>query len=216
MGWVLSVTPRPRFIPGERTPGPVGLEIGWAPQPVSRQRLDEKSSSLWGGSNPDRPVVQSVLKPCIDWATRLPIRTMATTTKIHRFTNAKCAYMHFEYSFCDGNSFLHWGNVRMDIRLGDYLTDVYLKGLVVFWENQALSWPTCWPWATQCARWYTITHRPPQRPRVLRLWLRSFGRWDRGFESCSSDGCLSSSLNHHHPLVVLSSTLYSLVTEKSS
>jgi hypothetical protein len=40
---VVSVTPRPRFTPGERTPVPIGQEDGWAPDSVWTQRLEEKS-----------------------------------------------------------------------------------------------------------------------------------------------------------------------------
>jgi hypothetical protein len=29
-----SITPRPRFTPGERTPVPIVQEAGWAPDPV--------------------------------------------------------------------------------------------------------------------------------------------------------------------------------------
>jgi hypothetical protein len=42
-GWVVSVTPRPRFTPGERTPVPIVQEVGWALEPVWTQRLQEKS-----------------------------------------------------------------------------------------------------------------------------------------------------------------------------
>jgi hypothetical protein len=45
MGWVVSVTPRPRFPPGKRTPVPIGQEAGWAPEPVWTQKLEEKSSA---------------------------------------------------------------------------------------------------------------------------------------------------------------------------
>jgi hypothetical protein len=60
---VVSVTPRPRFRPGERTP-PVTIvqEAGWAPEPVWTQRLEEKSFRLCRGSNLDHPVVQSVAR----------------------------------------------------------------------------------------------------------------------------------------------------------
>jgi hypothetical protein len=32
---------------------------------------------------------------------------------------------------------LRWGNVSIDIRIGDNLTDVYLKEFIVIWEKQA-------------------------------------------------------------------------------
>jgi precorrin-4 methylase len=40
--WVDSVTPRPRFTPGERAPPvPTVQEAGWAPEPVWMQRLED-------------------------------------------------------------------------------------------------------------------------------------------------------------------------------
>jgi hypothetical protein len=56
MGWVVSVTPRPLFIPGKRTPLPIVQEAGWAPEPVWTQRFEEKSFRLCRGSNLDRPI----------------------------------------------------------------------------------------------------------------------------------------------------------------
>jgi hypothetical protein len=42
-GWVISVTPRPRFSPAERTPPvPIVQEAWWVPEPVWTQRLEEK------------------------------------------------------------------------------------------------------------------------------------------------------------------------------
>jgi hypothetical protein len=35
---------------------------------------------------------------------------------------------------------LDWGNMSIDIRIGDNLTDVYLKECNVIWEKQSLSW----------------------------------------------------------------------------
>jgi hypothetical protein len=71
-GWVVSVTPLPRFIPGERTSVPIVQEAGWAPEPVWTQRIEEKSFHLCRGSNLDRPVVQSVARHYTDWATPAP------------------------------------------------------------------------------------------------------------------------------------------------
>jgi hypothetical protein len=42
-GWVVSVTPRPRFTPGKGPPVPIVQEAGWVPEPVWTQRLKEKS-----------------------------------------------------------------------------------------------------------------------------------------------------------------------------
>jgi hypothetical protein len=71
MGWVVTVTPRPRFTPGERTPVLIGQETGWASEPVWIQRQEEKSFRLCRGSNLFGPVVQSVARHCTEWATRL-------------------------------------------------------------------------------------------------------------------------------------------------
>jgi hypothetical protein len=46
--------------PGKGPPVPTGQESGWVPEPVWKKRLEENSSCLCRGSNPDRPVVQSV------------------------------------------------------------------------------------------------------------------------------------------------------------
>jgi hypothetical protein len=79
MGWVVSVRPRPRFTPRERTPPlPIGQEAGWAPEPVWTQRLEEKSSCLCRRSNLDRPVVQSVARHYTDWATPAPKKFILT------------------------------------------------------------------------------------------------------------------------------------------
>jgi hypothetical protein len=58
--WVSgTVTPLPRFTPGERTPVPTGQEAGWALEPAWTQKLQEKSSCPCRESNLDRLVVQS-------------------------------------------------------------------------------------------------------------------------------------------------------------
>jgi hypothetical protein len=75
MGWMISVTPRPRFTPGERAPGThrIGSWMG------SRAGLDTeaigKIRCLCRGSNPDRPDVQSVVRHHTAWAT--PALTVA-------------------------------------------------------------------------------------------------------------------------------------------
>jgi hypothetical protein len=57
-GWVVNITPRPRFTPGEEPTVPIGQEAGWDPEPVWTQRQEEKSSASVGDQN---PVVQSVV-----------------------------------------------------------------------------------------------------------------------------------------------------------
>jgi hypothetical protein len=50
------------LLSGKGTAFPIGQEAGWAPEPVWTQRLEEKSSCLYRGSNLDRPVVQTFLE----------------------------------------------------------------------------------------------------------------------------------------------------------
>jgi hypothetical protein len=61
-GWVVSVTPRPRFSPGERNPG-THCTGGWV---GPRAGLDTEATGkilcLCRGSNLDRPVVQPVAR----------------------------------------------------------------------------------------------------------------------------------------------------------
>jgi hypothetical protein len=58
--------------PGKGPPVTIVQEAGWAPEPVWTQSLQEKSFRLCRGSNPDRPVVQSVVRHYTAWANRLP------------------------------------------------------------------------------------------------------------------------------------------------
>jgi hypothetical protein len=57
---------QPRFTPGKGPPVPIGQEARLTPEPVWTQRLEGKSSCLCLGSNPNRPVVQSVVRHCTD------------------------------------------------------------------------------------------------------------------------------------------------------
>jgi hypothetical protein len=51
-GWVVSITPRPRFTLWERTPGTHCTGAGWAPEPVWTQRLGEKNPLPLSGIEP--------------------------------------------------------------------------------------------------------------------------------------------------------------------
>jgi hypothetical protein len=73
MGWVVSVTPRPRSTPGERISVSTVQEAGWAPEPVWTRRLQKEISFLCRRSDLDRPVVQPVARHYTDWATRLTV-----------------------------------------------------------------------------------------------------------------------------------------------
>jgi hypothetical protein len=58
----VSVNPGRALLPGKGPPVPIVQEAGWASEPVWTQRLGEKFFRLCRGSNPDHPVVQSVVK----------------------------------------------------------------------------------------------------------------------------------------------------------
>jgi hypothetical protein len=67
-GWVVSVTPRPRFSPGERTPG-AHCTGGWVgPRAGLDTEARENSFRICRESNLDRPVVQSVARHYADSA----------------------------------------------------------------------------------------------------------------------------------------------------
>jgi hypothetical protein len=48
--------------PGKGPPVLIVQEAGWAPEPVWTQRLEQKILCPCRGSNPDRPVVQPVVR----------------------------------------------------------------------------------------------------------------------------------------------------------
>jgi hypothetical protein len=56
---------------GKGPPVPIEQEAGWAPEPVWTQRIEEKSFAP-PGSNPDRPVVQPVVRHYTAWANPAP------------------------------------------------------------------------------------------------------------------------------------------------
>jgi hypothetical protein len=85
MGWVVSVTLRPRFSPGERTPVPIVQEAGWTLEPVWIQKLEEKSFRLCRGSNLDRSVIQPIARDYTDWAT--PPHSLLTSHQIFPLAN---------------------------------------------------------------------------------------------------------------------------------
>jgi hypothetical protein len=69
--------------PGKGLPVPIGQETGWAPEPVSTQRLEEKSSA----SVRDRsPIVQSIIRHCTTSATAAPVRNMHHLITFQEFT----------------------------------------------------------------------------------------------------------------------------------
>jgi hypothetical protein len=71
---VVSITPRPRFTPGERTPG-THCTGGWV-GPRAGLDTEDRGKSLCPrrGSNPDRPVVQPVVRHYTAWANPAPLK----------------------------------------------------------------------------------------------------------------------------------------------
>jgi hypothetical protein len=79
--WVVSITPRPHFYPrGKDPPVPTGQEAGWAPEPVWTQKAREKILCPHRGSNPDRPVIQPVVRHYTAWTNPAPC-AISTTWK---------------------------------------------------------------------------------------------------------------------------------------
>jgi hypothetical protein len=68
-GWVVSVTPRPRFTPGERSPGTHWIG-GWVdPRAALDVGAKRKVLCPCRGSNLDHPIVQPVVRHYTAWAT---------------------------------------------------------------------------------------------------------------------------------------------------
>jgi hypothetical protein len=76
-GWVVSVTPRPRFYPrGKDPPVPIVQEAGWASEPVWTQRLEEKSFAPAG----DRTLIaRSIVRHHTAWTYPTPFCRSAGT-----------------------------------------------------------------------------------------------------------------------------------------
>jgi hypothetical protein len=82
-GWVISVTRRPRFSPGERTPG-THCTGGWVgPSAGLDTEARGKILRLCRRSNLDHPVVQPVAR---HWLTELPSSHNLTPTFLQIFT----------------------------------------------------------------------------------------------------------------------------------
>jgi hypothetical protein len=93
-GWVVSVTPRPRFSPGKKTPVThyTGGWVGPTASPDTKAR--EKSFCLCQGSNLDRQVVQPVARHYTGWATRLTTTQTAVHDSTITFANMVLSLLH--------------------------------------------------------------------------------------------------------------------------
>jgi hypothetical protein len=156
---VVSITPRPRFTPGERTPGTdftggwVGLKAG----------LDTEARGKilcpCRGSNPDRPVVQPVVRHYTDWANPAP--------------NIKVNFTPF--SSCMNIKFIHEEN-------GVKLTKMDLKRDLEVWCIVVSHVMTCSRsdvFVPSCTRWqpkksYSSFLQHPQPSLRYKSWRRGF------------------------------------------
>jgi hypothetical protein len=72
MGWLVSITPRPSFTPGERTPG-THCTGGWVgPRAGLDTEVRGKILCPCRGPNPDRPIFQPVVRHYTAWANPAP------------------------------------------------------------------------------------------------------------------------------------------------
>jgi hypothetical protein len=105
--------------PGKEPPVPIVHEVGWSPEPVWTQRLEEKSFRLWRGSILDRPVVQPVARHYTDWATRFTKQKWHITynivlIKIYTFTR-------FKQECRKGNIFMYNRELLAKLALQSYI-----------------------------------------------------------------------------------------------
>jgi hypothetical protein len=93
-----SVSPRPRFTPGERTPG-THWTGGWV-GPRASLDTEVRGKILCRGSNLSRPAVHSVVRHYTDWATPVPIIFLvqgsicweAAENEYYPAQNAQCSH----------------------------------------------------------------------------------------------------------------------------
>jgi hypothetical protein len=83
MGWVVSVTPRPRFTSGGRTPVPIVQAAGWGPRAGLDTEVRGQILCLCRGSNLNRPVVQPEVRHYTAWATPAPLPIDAISSVLY-------------------------------------------------------------------------------------------------------------------------------------
>jgi hypothetical protein len=168
MGSVVSVTPRPRCTPGERTPG-IHYTGDWV---GPRVRLDTegrgKTAWLCRRSNLDRPVVQAVSRHYSDWAFT-SITGWNLRTNVSKIQKWKIGFMaRFESivgSIRTLNSLSH-------CRVGTLLVAISISPVyyfIIIFGSTALRGP--WPSSEASASWSI-------RLLLLQIsWQASFPAW---------------------------------------
>jgi hypothetical protein len=132
-GWVVSITPRPRFTPGERTPG-THWRRGWVgPRAGLDTEVRGKIICPRRGSNPDRPVVQPVVRHYTAWAMQIikivwhcgwshRVQNLSVTlkgacfavlTSIFRTASVELVMTPRKVQQPDGARPVHWGHMSL-------------------------------------------------------------------------------------------------------
>jgi hypothetical protein len=131
MGWVVSLTPRPRFTPGELTPS-THCTGGWV---KPRAGLDTEATGkilrLCQGSNLDRPVVQSVARHYTAWTTRLTFSVAAVPDKSTIFRSVERFH---EIGATNNKRRTDWLTVSVYQRAWDALQHVFWHSTWVAWR----------------------------------------------------------------------------------
>jgi hypothetical protein len=97
MGWVVSVTLRPRFCPKKMTPG-THCTGCWVDHRAGLDTEDRgKILCLCRGSNLDRPVVQPVARDYTDWATPANVLVYTALKLISTCQHLKGHYCRVKY-----------------------------------------------------------------------------------------------------------------------
>jgi hypothetical protein len=104
--WSVS-RPGRALTPGKGPPVTIVQEAGWVPEPVWKQRLEEKSFRLCRESNLDRPVFQPVTR-----LTELPGSHSIPSLPVHpisilivKFTYRRCRVVSTSDSYSKGSGF---------------------------------------------------------------------------------------------------------------